>query len=127
MSLDVGIQQGDQVNYRMSIEDDGYYWYLHPLFETMHQQIGIYIDLYGDAEFTTGNINQLESIIENATEMIAVEPESWDVCIGTQTHPVKKKLFSKVTKKGFNKRLKTLKEMIAEVRNNSAKLLFVGD
>jgi len=127
MSLDVGIPLGDQIDYRLSFENDGYYWFLHPLFEAMHQRIGIYIDLYGDAEFAAENIKQLESLLDKASEMVAVESDIWNVCIGTQTHPVKKDLFCRVSKKEFDSKLKTLREMAAEVRKKSAKLIFVGD
>jgi len=127
MSLDVGIQLGHQIDYRMSFDDDGYYWYLHPLFEAMYQQIGIYIDLYGVATFTADNISQLESLLDKVSTMIATEPESWDVCIGNQSYPIKKKLFYRVSKKDFESKLKTLRTMITQVHSKSAKLIFSGD
>ena len=127
MALDVGIQSGKKIDYRMSFENDGYYWYLNPLFEEMYEKIGIYIDLYGDAEFTGRNIHQLESLLNKAFEMIKNEPKNWDVYIGTQTHPDKKDLFCKVSKIEFDSKLKTLQKMVTEVKEKSGRLIFSGD
>ena len=127
MSLDIGIQKGQKVDYKLSLEDDGYYWYLHPLFEKMYDRIGVYIDLYGDAEFEKGNIDHIESLLIEAEKLISEQPNHWNVRTGTQIHPEEKELYRKVWKLEFMNRLYIIKQMVSEVKNNNGKLVFVGD
>ena len=127
MSLDVGIKNGVTIDKKFSFEDDGYYWYLHPLFEKMAERIGVYIDLYGDAEFGTGTIVHIESLLTEADELISQQPDEWEVHTGTQSHPVEKELYSKVRKLEFINKMLILRKMVSEVKDNGGKLVFVGD
>jgi hypothetical protein len=126
MSLDVRIK-GIVNNYLLSFDDDGYYWYLYPFFEELRKRTGINIDLYGDAMFNRGNLNQLETVITKVCDRLKNEPDTWSVSSGMQTHPVKRVLFSKVTKKEFESKLKLLSEMIDTVKSSDAILTFCGD
>ncbi len=127
MSLEVGIQNGKETNYRLSLEDDGYYWFLHPLFEKMANSIGIYIDLYGHAQFKKDNIVYLESLLKEAYLMILDKPDYWDVHTGTQTAPIEKEIYSKVSKSQFIEKLDVLSSMVSEVKNSDSKMVFSGD
>ncbi|MEN8200096.1 MAG: hypothetical protein ABFR63_08490 [Thermodesulfobacteriota bacterium] len=127
MSLDVGVQRGDEVDCMLSFEDDGYYWFLHPLFKKMHKSVGIYIDLYGDAEFKKDNIVHLESLLKEAENMISKEPSYWNVLTGIQTHPERKEIYCKVSKSEIENKLKILDFMVSEVKAANSKLVFLGD
>ena len=127
MAVDIGIEINNEITYYVNFGDDGYYWFLYPLFEELSKRTGIYIDLYGDAEFTKGNINQFETLLDKATQMVENQPASWAVHIGTQTHPVEKKLYSQVVKKEFYNKINKLRELILEVKNDSATLICTGD
>jgi hypothetical protein len=127
LAIDISIEGGEGANYQMSFDDDGYYWYLHPMFEELRDRTGIYIDLYGDATFNRGNISQLESLINKANDLLKKEPDEWKVQTGFQTHPSKKAIFQKVTKKTFENKLKTLSAMVEAVKNSTAKLVLFGD
>jgi hypothetical protein len=127
MSLDVGILKGQTVDYKLSFENDGYYWYLHPLFEKMHERIGIYIDLFGDAEFGKETIVHMESLLTEAENLISEQPDGWNVHTGKQTHPQEKELYSKVKKLDFMNKLSILRKMVSEIKNNDGRLIFVGD
>jgi len=127
MSLDVGIKVGDDVKYQMSFDDDGYYWYLYPLFEKMYQRIGIYIDLYGDATFNSSNMIHLEDLIEEAKKQVEKEPFVWKVHLGTQTHPKKKERYKEVRKEEFLAKLQLLSSMVNQAKKPSCKLVFIGD
>ncbi|MEJ2158279.1 MAG: hypothetical protein P8X96_23380 [Desulfobacteraceae bacterium] len=127
MAIDISIEGGKGANHQMSLDDDGYYWYLHPLFVELRDRTGIYIDLYGDATFNRGNIAQFELLINKANDLLKKEPDKWKVKTGVQTHPVKKAIFQEVTKKTFENKLKTLSAMVKVVKNSTAKLVFFGD
>jgi hypothetical protein len=127
LAIDISIESDKGANYQMSLDDDGYYWYLHPLFEELRDRTGIYIDLYGDATFHRGNVSQLESLIIKANAFLKKEPDKWKVQTSVQTHPVKKAIFQEVSKKTFKIKLKTLSDMVKEFKSSSAKLLFIGD
>jgi len=127
MSLDIGVKKGEATDYTLSFENDGYYWYLHPLFEKMAESIGIYIDLYGDAEFNKDNIVHLESLLAEANNMISKEADYWNVHTGTQTKPEHKEIYSKVSKTNFINKLNFLGKLVTEVKENNLKLVFFGD
>src|SRR5205807_406471 len=75
------------------LEDDGYYWFLHPLFERLRGETEQYIDLYGDASFMDGALLALERSLVEARAVIESQPDAWEVHVGTQIIPTEKDLF----------------------------------
>ena len=96
MALDVGLNTKGEVKIFFSFDDDGYYWFLYPLIEKLERRVGIRIDLYDDATFDQGNINQLESLVKEAKEMLEGMPDNWQVHCGTQTYPEVKEIYRPV-------------------------------
>jgi hypothetical protein len=84
MALDIGIGDGTslipvQGEPSLYLEDDGYYWFLHPLFERLCAETRQYIDLYGDASFFDGALTALEQLLVEARDLIESQPETWQV------------------------------------------------
>ena len=95
MPLDIGIGDGtslaplrDQPSF--SLDDDGYYWYLHPLLEELAASTGQYIDLYGDASFSGQQLGAVKKMLAKAKRLVASQPACWEVCIGQQLIPRQK-------------------------------------
>lgn len=89
MSLDIGIPLSkssmlDRSEPRLSLEDDGYYWFLHPLFENLEAETGQYIDLYGGASFGGEKLLSLERMLRAARELIESQPTTWQVRVATE-------------------------------------------
>ena len=127
MGLDIGIEKNKKVEYLTHLDDDGYYWYLHPLFDKLRKSTGVYIDLYGYAEFDRDSIEVLESMLSQASEWISKEPDIWKVHTGSQLSPIQKEIYETVTKIEFEKKLKLLNQLISEVKESGSKLIFMGD
>ncbi len=129
MGLDVGLNTKGKVEFFFSIndEDQGYYWFLYPLFEKFRDRTGIYISLYGNAKFHQGNIDQIESLVKEAQGIIANMPKTWQVHCGQQTRPEVKEIYYPVTKEEFIRKINILLMLINEVKVNGSELVFKGD
>ena len=127
MGLDVEYEIGSKIEHLLSFEDDGYYWYLYPLFEKLYKSTGSYIDRYGDCEFNKGSINQFNTLVREAKKMLENQPNKWAVHCGTQTQPVKKEIYHKISKTELLKRLEILLVAINKIKENGGKLVFTGD
>src|SRR5262245_50339246 len=82
--LDIGVgdalyQPSDPNEPSLGFEDDGYYWFLHPLFEGLMVETGQYIDLYGSAMFAGPDLAALGRMLTEARRQVEARPESWEV------------------------------------------------
>ena len=98
MSLDIGIGDGSslvpvQGEPSLFLDNNGYYWFLHPLFGRLQAETGQYVDLYGDASFLGESLAALERLLSEALTLIESQPETWDVSNGTQILPKGEDLF----------------------------------
>jgi hypothetical protein len=98
MSLAIGIGAGSslvpvQGEPSLFLDDDGYYWFLHPLFGKLQAKTGQYIDLYGDASFLGESLAALEQMLLEARSLVESQSETWDVHVGTEIRPKGKDLF----------------------------------
>jgi hypothetical protein len=98
MALDIGIGDGTslipvQGEPSLYLEDDGYYWFLHPLFDRLQGETGQYIDLYGDASFDGAALASLERMLAEGRELVESQRDRWQVHVGTQIIPTDKALF----------------------------------
>ena len=75
--------------------DDGYYWFLHPLFKDLANETGQYIDLYGDASFSGSDLAGLEEMLRLASKLIALQPTTWNVIVGYELVPYEKENHSR--------------------------------
>lgn len=127
MGLDIGIKTEEKTHYKVSFEDDGYYWFLHPLFEKMASSIGFYIDLYGSAQLKDANIAQFELLLKEAYAMVSEKTDYWEVHTGTETYPIKKEIYNKISKLHLINKLDILSSMASEVKKGNSKMVFEGD
>ena len=99
MTLDIGIGDGSSfcpVQGEPSLQlDDGYYWFLHTLFEDLAKVTGQYIDQYGDASFSGENLVPMEEMLKRASKLIASQPATWDIGIGWELVPSQKGTYSR--------------------------------
>ncbi len=58
------------------MEDDGYYWFLHPLFVALAEETGQYVDLYGGARFQGQDLDALERALASSRQLIEVQPSA---------------------------------------------------
>ena len=61
--LDIGV--GDEIHQPsdpnepfLAFGDDGYYWFLYPMFESLFAETGQFIDLYGYALFAGADLRR---------------------------------------------------------------------
>jgi hypothetical protein len=132
MPLDIGVGDGSTFSPVrdepfLSLEDDGYYWFLHPLFERLQAETGQYIDLYGNASFVGKDLDALARVIEEANDLVEAKGESWDVHVGTQLLPSRKELYRAVQKGKFLQVLEQLEDIIARAQELKRPVVCFGD
>ena len=106
---------------------DGYYWFLWPLFKDLAKQTGQLVDLYGDAFFCGEDLDALAQILVHAHGLVNVQPDIWEVHIGTQLQPVRRELYSTVNKQQMVVLLDRLEAAIHRAKNTEAYVSFIGD
>ncbi len=111
----------------LTLDDDGYYWFLHPLFEELRAATGQYIDLYGNATFTGANLDALDGILSAAQRLVELQPECWEVHIGTQVLPVQKEIYKPVKRTEFFRLLGLWEHVLERARQTGHPVVCFGD
>ena len=132
MALDLGIGDGvslipQQSEPSLWLESDGYYWFLHPLFEKLQSETGQYIDLYGDASFTDASLSALERMIDEAMSLVKAHPATWQVHTGAELSPKYKELYAAVEKDRFLELLAKWQLIIARAKEIGKPVVCFGD
>lgn len=134
MALDIYVQPKAEApriggNYELitQFNDDGYYWFLVPLFENLWKKTGQTIDLYGNATFSGEYLDDLKAVIIEAKQLLVSQPKIWEVSTGTQISPVRKEIFSTVTKVGFEELLNKIEMAIEKAKSENSCVTFWGD
>ncbi|HEV3146083.1 MAG TPA: hypothetical protein VGZ47_19505 [Gemmataceae bacterium] len=132
VSIGVGDAAGSQLwpveaEPSLWLDSDGYYWYLHPLFEKLRDETGEYVDLYGDAWFDGDNLEAFQRMLEQARNLVSQEPESWQVHTGTQIQPEHKELYAEVTKERFLELLSSLNKIANRAKELGRRVVCFGD
>ena len=130
--LDIGVGDGvgkppDTTEPRLAFDDDGYYWFLHPLFGELRAATGQCIDLYGDAAFAGPDLDALERMLSAARRRVEAEPESWDVHTGTQVQPVRREVFKQVGRAEFLRLLEAWGQVLERARQTGRAVVCFGD
>jgi len=130
--LDIGIgnERGkppDAEEPRLALDDDGYYWFLHPLFEQLHAESGQYIDLYGDASFTGVGLDALERMLTRARQLIESQPKTWQVHTGTQFAPVRREIHKPVKREEFLRLIVLWEQVVDRARKTGRSVICFGD
>jgi hypothetical protein len=111
----------------ITFDDDGYYWFLHPLFVDLASQTGQYIDLYGDASFAGPALDALGDTVERARRLVQGQPAAWQVHVGTQTAPVHRELYAAVERSALRQVLERLGGIVAIAKGQNGKVVCFGD
>ncbi len=132
MTLDVGIQVASLPKYPLkecvlSFDNDGYYWFLHPLFEDLANRTGKYIDLYGAACFQVDELFHIEKLLEDARGLVQSQSIEWEVHCETQVHPVHKDILKSVTREGFEEIFVKIEQLIKSAKETRSNIFFFGD
>lgn len=110
-----------------SFADDGYYWFLHPLFEKLREETGEYIDLYGWAVFNGDLLDNLAQTIEEARMLIDEQVNEWDVVIGFMMQPIVKEMRNTVSKQKMQTLIHKLSNAVMKAKANHQFLVCFGD
>ena len=85
MGLDIGISEKETVIYPqrdepiVTLEDNGYFWFLYPFFEELAAETGKWIDLYEAPVFVGQELKALKGTISMARGLIRKKPNTWKV------------------------------------------------
>ncbi|WP_394796356.1 hypothetical protein [Armatimonas sp.] len=109
------------------LNNDGYYWFLHPLFTQLAEQTGQYIDLYGNAYFEGTNISPLQEVLTQARQQVENQPGTWHVSIGFQTHPEYKEVFEEVNRATFLQMLNQWNSLVKLAQQRNHGIVCWGD
>jgi hypothetical protein len=138
VSLDVYLQKdatlprtGGDSKLVVKFEDDGYYWFLYPLFKRLEQKADKTIELYEDAFFSGDSLNLLNMTVCEAIMLISYQAEIWEECVGTIVYvgkrKIEKKKYSTVRKETLELMLINLKDAIKEAKDRNLGIFFFGD
>ncbi len=111
----------------MALEDDSYYWFLHPLFEQLQEATGQYIDLYGNAVFDGEGLTALEMMLRDARTMGMSQLESGSVHVGIEVRPVPRELYKDVSKEQFLTLLDQWEAIVKRARAMGGQVVCFGD
>ncbi|AWM38166.1 hypothetical protein GobsT_37300 [Gemmata obscuriglobus] len=126
--LDIGVgdapyQASDPDEPSLGFEgDDGYYWFLHPLFERLAAETGQYIDLYGCALFAGPDLTALTRMLADARRLVEAQAEAWEV--QTAVVPV---LHRRVGRGEFLRLLSTWERAASRAQESGRAVICFGD
>ncbi|MGL6096740.1 MAG: hypothetical protein ACRC7O_13210 [Fimbriiglobus sp.] len=129
---DIGVSDGirhppDPNEPSLSFADDGYYWFLHPLFERLRTETGQYVDLYGDAIFAGPRLTALGRMLAEARQLVEAQPEFWKVHTGTQLLPTRREVFQPVERAAFLRLLGVWEQTVQRAEKSGRAVICVGD
>ena len=132
MALDIGVGDGAslvpvQGEPALYLDDDGYYWFLHPLFARLQAETGQYIDLYGDAAFAGPELASLKRMLAEARSLAEAQPASWQVHVGTQTAPTCRELYEPVRREALLALLDRWDEVVRRAEELNRPVVCFGD
>jgi hypothetical protein len=86
MPLDFGLTDAKTTNpypvMKLSLDDDGCYWFCFPFFEELAKRTGEMIDLYDGAWFDGVKLNELRLTLAAIRTEALTMPEEWQQCTG---------------------------------------------
>jgi hypothetical protein len=112
---------------KLELDDGGIYWYLFPFFERLGNQTGQFIDLYGDAKFSSENLGPLDSILSEALKSLELQPDVWEQKTGEQIRPVRKTLTQTISRKDVGSFITSLQDLLEKAVTGRGVVTFTGD
>ncbi len=112
----------------LSLDDDGYYWFLYPLFTELAMQTGQPVDPYENAYFEGANLALLAQTLEKAKALIESQPETWSVSLGVQHHRGnQQEVFHKLDKARFQELISQWQKILVRAREMNLGIVCFGD
>ena len=112
----------------ISLEDDGYYWELYPLFEDIFEVTGEMIDLYDGATFNSQTQIYLRKSLEKKLIDIYSKEDNWGVIVGWSFENKKRvKVLKTVSKDKLIHLIKTIIHNLDIAKKENKKIIFLGD
>lgn len=129
MSLTVSVrpERGMEAVPHLCLEDDGYYWFLHPWLESLREQTGKYLDLYGDVVFTRDDFPRLRRLLDEAQAFALARTAKWDVCVGMQLNPTKGPIHRPVQRDRVLAMIEAFRTLVAAAERSGRQLECLGD
>jgi hypothetical protein len=127
MALDIGV--GGKTLYLdddepgLALEDDGYYWFLYPLFVELQKATGELIDLYDGATFQGGQLAALGRTLSAARSLVASQPAAWQVNVSVPESPV----YKTVNRDQFMALLDRFDHIVARAKALGRPVVCLGD
>lgn len=129
MAIDVRILPAlrSEAPLHLWLKDDGYYWFLHPWLESLREQTGKYLDLYGDVIFTCDDFPRLRGILDEARAVAIAQTARWDVCVGVQVHPAKGPIHKPVQRDRVLAMVEAFRTLIDAAERSGRQIECIGD
>jgi len=133
MPIDIGMGFGyDDYEHRFTFKPDVYHSVLANVFKVLEERTGKFIDIYGAVFFRFSEIEQLESLIKDAEQLVEKSPKTWEQYVGTRTtFPNNEALTEKVYETANTDELVSLisdlKGVVKEAKASKKGVSFIGD
>ena len=131
MALDLYISSTKYINKKggskyigVSLEENGYYWYMYSFFNDLKAETGQMIGLYNDSYFCGEDLEGLQRKIHDIQKSIGNKTDEWRVEIGKEK---RKPLYNLVEKEEFKSLLEKLLRVIERAKTKNKYLAFIGD
>jgi hypothetical protein len=109
------------------LDDDGYYWFLYPLFEQVYAQTGKRIELHGRAEFNAAQLSILQAAIQQGREFVQQLPETWSVPSHLRRGSTSEPLRMTVSKQQFLSLFEQFDHLITQAIAQQEHIVCIGD
>ncbi|MCA9620885.1 MAG: hypothetical protein KC731_17805 [Myxococcales bacterium] len=132
MAADLGLGNSfddPDITYVVSLDDDGYYWFLYPYFEKANlDRRRELVDLYGGAVLDDYQLDRFEEELREARFDAANRPEGWAVLTGWNAHRCKDfEIRKPVVREQLLKLIDQLLELVSDARAKQLKVIVSGD
>ena len=114
----------------ITFDDDGYYWFLYPYFETanLNRRFEL-VDLYGNSEIDGYQLERLRDELLEARLDVEKRADTWKVLVGWTgtTKSRTTEIWRSVYRTEFLDRIDHLLRLVDAARVGGRKLVVVGD
>lgn len=129
MPLDVWVGDPNEPtsSFAVSFEPEAYYWFIHPLIESLHKRHGKYFDPYQGCKFDATELQLFQTLIDDADALAKQKSEHFAVHVGTQIEPIERDLYVEVDKSALRVFLGALRDAVRRCEEKGTALHLFGD